>query len=223
MFISCWSVKGGSGTTVIAASLALAFARTGSAGSVLVDLGGDAAAVLGVPEPDGPGVSDWLAAGRSVPGDGWSRLEVATGAGVALVPRGRGPLDRTDRAEVLAGLLAADHRPVVVDCGVLPAGPGPRPDSAATVLASLATRSLLVTRACYVALRRASGCPFRPSGVVVVREEGRALQADDIAAVVGAEVWAEVQVDPAVARAVDAGLLAAALPRSFRRALRDAA
>jgi hypothetical protein len=223
VFVSCWSVKGGSGTTVVAAALALGLAATGPAGSVLVDLGGDAAAVLGLAEPGGPGVSDWLAAGPSVPTDGWSRLEVPAGAGVALVPRGRGPLDRPDRAEVLAGLLGADHRPVVVDCGVVPSGPGSPADSCATVLASHATRSLLITRACSLALRRAAACPFRPSGVVLVREPGRLLRADDVAAAVGADVWAEVHVDPAVARAVDTGLLATRLPRRFARALRDAA
>jgi len=223
MFVSCWSAKGGAGTTVVATSLALVLAATAPAGSVLVDLGGDAATVLGVPEPDGPGVSDWLAAGASVPADGWARLALDTGTGVALVPRGRGPLTQVERAEVLAGLLAADHRPVVVDCGVLPSGPGPATETAATVLAAQATRSLLVTRACYLALRRATAAPVRPSGIVVVREQGRSLRADDVAAVVGADIWAEVLVDPAIARAVDAGVLAARMPRALQRSLRDAA
>src|SRR4051794_33057920 len=70
VFVSCWSVKGGSGTTVVASSLALLLATRSPAGSVLVDLAGDVPAVLGIPEPDGPGVSDWLAAGDSVPADG---------------------------------------------------------------------------------------------------------------------------------------------------------
>ena len=223
MVMSCWSVKGGSGTTVVATALAVLLARTSPMGSVLVDLGGDAATVLGLPEPDGPGVSDWLAAGDAVPTDGWARLEIPTATGVALVPRGRGGLDAVDRAEVLAGVLAADHRPVVVDCGVLPSGPGPSATTAATVLASQATRSLLVTRACYLSLRRASVAALRPSGVVLVREPGRALHAEDVAAVVGADIWAEVLVDPGVARAVDAGLLATRLPRSLRRAFPDAA
>lgn len=223
MFVSCWSVKGGAGTTVVATSLALLLASASRAGSVLVDLGGDVAPVLGVADPDGPGVADWLAAGDAVPTDGWARLALDTGTGVSLVPRGGGPLAHLDRAEVLAGVLAADHRPVVVDCGVVPSGPEPRAETVATVLAARATTSLLVTRNCYLSLRRAVTSPVRPSGIVVVREPGRHFLAADVAAIVGADIWAEVELDPAVARAVDAGLLATRMPRALRRSLRDAA
>jgi hypothetical protein len=83
--------------------------------------------------------------------------------------------------------------------------------------------SLLVLRPCYLALRRAVAAPFRPSGVVLVREPGRALTRRDVEAVLGVPVRAEVDVDPAIARAVDAGLLTARLPRGLERALRDAA
>ena len=57
MVISCWSVKGGSGTTVVAAALSMAWARR-RAGALLVDLGGDLPAALGI-TGDGPGVVDW--------------------------------------------------------------------------------------------------------------------------------------------------------------------
>ena len=40
MLLSCWSAKGGSGTTVVAASLALVLARTTGHDALLVDLGG---------------------------------------------------------------------------------------------------------------------------------------------------------------------------------------
>ena len=223
MFVSCWSVKGGAGTTVVATALALVLASATRAGSVLVDLAGDVAPVLGIPEPEGPGVAEWLAAGDSVPTDGWARLALDTGTGVSLVPRGRGPLTRVERAEVLAGVLGADHRPVVVDCGVLASGPEPRTETVATVLAAQASTSLLVTRTCYLGLRRATRSPVRPSGIVVVHEPGRHLHADDVAAIVGAEIWAEVELDPAVARAVDAGVLASRMPRALRRSLREAA
>lgn len=84
----------------------------------------------------------------------------------------------------------------------------------------MADRSLLVTRACYLALRRAVSAPIRPTGVVLVAEPGRALRATDVEAAVGAPVVATVAVDPAVARAVDAGLLTARLPRLMERDLR---
>lgn len=217
MFVSCWSTKGGSGTTVVSVALALVLARTRTDGVLLVDLGGDVPGVLGLAEPDGPGVSDWLAAGEAVPGDGLSRIEVPAVPGVCLLPRGGADLDRPERVEVLASMLAGAGRTVVVDCGRVDTSEVQR------VVAASATTSLLVTRACYLSLRRAVALPLRPSGVVVVRETWRALTADDIADVLGVPVVAEVPHDPAVARAVDAGLLAGRLPRGLERALRHAA
>ena len=55
--------------------------------------------------------------------------------------------------------------------------------------------------------------------MVVVTEPGRALGAAEVEQVVGAPVVAEVGWDPAVARAVDAGLMASRLPRSLERSL----
>ena len=86
-----------------------------------------------------------------------------------------------------------------------------------------ADRSLLVLRPCYLALRRAVACAVRPSGVVLVAEAGRAITADDVADSLGVPVVAEVVVTDAVARAVDAGLLASRLPRSLLRDLRTVA
>jgi hypothetical protein len=54
---------------------------------------------------------------------------------------------------------------------------------------------------------------------VLIREPGRALHAADVERAVGVPVVAELDLDPAVARAVDAGLLAARLPRSLQRRL----
>ena len=222
MFASCWSVKGGAGTTVVAAALALVLSRSDDRGAVLVDLAGDAPAVLGLPEPDSPGLAAWLAAGASVPNDGLSRIEVPVADGLSLVPRGTGPLGPTERAEVLAGVLATDARSVVVDVGT-PSWREGDLDPAAAVLASSATSSLLVTRACYLSLRRVVAAPVRPSGIVLVAEPGRALGRRDVEQVSGVDVVAEVLFDPAVARAVDAGLLVGRLPRSLARALAHAA
>jgi hypothetical protein len=231
MLISCWSLKGGSGTTVVAVALASLLGRRHPGGALVVDLGGDVPAALGRPEPSvagdgpGPGVADWLAAGAGVAPDGWSRLEVRVNAHLALVPRGAGPLPAGERAEVLAGLLAAGGRPVVVDCGVLGTtdGDGSSAPGAGHVLASSATASLLVTRACYLALRRCAALPLRPSGVVLMHEPARALRHRDVESAVGAPVVAVVPHDAAVARAVDSGALATIVPRSLARALRAAA
>ncbi len=215
MLVACWSSKGGAGTTVVAASLALLLSRGAPQGALLVDLAGDSPAALGLPEPDSPGLAGWLGAGSDVPADALGRLEAPAGPGLALLPRGTGEL-HPERAEVLTALLANDARPVVVDCGADPTG-------AALTLAAGATRSVLVTRACFLSLRRALRAPLRPSEIVLLTEPGRSLSRLDVEDCVGAPVVAEVAVDPAVARAVDAGLLATRLPRGLVRELGRAA
>jgi hypothetical protein len=218
VLISCWSAKGGTGTTVVAAALAIVLARSSPRGAVLADLAGDAPAVLGLADPGDPGLAGWLNAGSSVPADALARLELDVGDGLRLLPSGSQPCSGpSERAEVLAGLLAADGRPVVADCGQLD-----RSD-AAMALAAGATSSLLVTRACYLALRRVANAPIRPSGVILLTEPGRSLGRSDIEEVIGAPVRAEIAVDPAIARAVDAGVLSTRLPRRLERALRHAA
>jgi hypothetical protein len=215
VLVACWSAKGGAGTTVVSVALALRFARSSSLGALVVDLGGDVPAACGLAEPDGPGLAGWLDAGPDVPADSLSRLEVDLAPGLSLLPRGVGPL-AAGRAEVLAAVLADDPRPVVVDCGAAPEG-------AALALAAGATHSLLVTRPCFLALRRAVHAPIRASGVILVTEPGRALDRGDVEEVLGIPVRAEIALDPAVARAVDAGLLAGRLPRTLDRGLRWAA
>jgi MinD superfamily P-loop ATPase len=212
MLVACWSCKGGAGTTVVAAALALAH---GSAGALLADLAGDLPVVLGLDDHGGPGLAGWLAAGSGVPADALARLERPVRPGLALLDRGAGPLV-AERAAVLGSLLAADDRLVVADCGTSPGPP------AAAVVAA-AQRSLLVTRPCFVALHRARRLDFGPSGVVLVAEPGRSLGRREVEVHLGVPVVAVVEHDPAVARAVDAGLLQARLPRSLARELRDVA
>ncbi|HEX8803033.1 MAG TPA: hypothetical protein VF743_02530 [Acidimicrobiales bacterium] len=215
MLVACWSAKGGAGTTVVAAALALLLARRSPAGAVLADLAGDVPAVLGLTDATQPGLAGWLSAGDEVPVDALSRLEVAAGDGLAVLPRGDGPLVAR-RADVLAAVLDNGARPAVVDCGA-------DLNPAVVAVGRAAPRSLLVLRPCYLALRRAQLAPLRPTEVVLVREPGRALGRVDVERVIDAPVMAEVEADPTVARAVDAGLLAARLPRSLERALRHAA
>lgn len=215
MLVACWSSKGGAGTTVVATTLALLLARREAAGAVIGDLAGDVPAVLGLAEPTSPGLAGWLAAGADVPADALGRLEHRAAPALALLPRGAGPL-APDRADVLTALLTADARPVVADCGA-------EPDGAGLVVAAGATRSVLVTRPCFLALRRALSAPLRPSEIVLLTEPGRSLSRLDVEDCIGAPVVAEVAVDPAVARAVDAGLLATRLPRTLVRELGRAA
>lgn len=211
MLIACWSVKGGVGTTVVAASMAVAASHRGPV--LAVDLAGDLPACMGVAEPTGPGVAEWLAAGPEVPPDALHRMQEPVAVNLDVLAKGRGP-QPARRAAAFVQLLAATGSTVVVDCGRLDAT-----NTVAATVAAEADRSLLVTRLCYLGLRRAAHAPVRPSGVIVVREPGRSLTAADAERVVGVPVVAELAMDPAVGRAVDAGILAARLPRPLSQVI----
>lgn len=225
MLLACWSVKGGSGTTVVSVALAATLADASPTGALVVDLAGDVPAVVGLPEPQGPGVEGWLAAGSAVPADALTRLEVVAPGRLRLLARGEAAGAERDgggtevlegRAAVLAALLAADPRPVVVDCGGVA-------DGAGRAVVAAATTSLLVMRPCYLSLRRAQQLRVRPSGIVLVGAAGRSLQPADVEAALDVPVLASLDHDPQVARAVDAGLLGHRVPRALRRSLRHVA
>jgi len=214
VLISCWSVKGGSGTTVVSAAIALELARLATGPCFLADLSGDLPAALGLPEPDGPGLTDWVAAGPSVRADAFDRMAIDVAGSLRLLPLGTAA--ETSGGEGLAAALAGLGT-VIADCGT------PRPGSTGWAVTAGADHSLLVIRPCYLALRRALAAPIRPSAVVLVTEPGRALTAIDVEDVLGVPVRAEIPWHESIARAVDAGLLAARLPRLLQRALKAAA
>jgi len=207
--IVCWAAKGGSGTTVIACAIALA-APTGGV-TTLVDLGGDCATALGLDEPTGPGVVDWLASPTASSAE-LERLAVAVRADVRLIPRGSADVPDGQWPRLAATLSTWPG--VIVD-----AGTGAPP----AALHDAAEHSLLVTRPCFIAIRRARQIGVLPTGVILIDEPGRALNADDIERALGVAVVVETRLDPAVARAVDSGLLVARLPRSLTDSLRSAA
>lgn len=203
MFL-CWSAKGGSGATVVSAALALVLSQR--APTTLVDLAGDLPAALGIAEPSGPGVHEWMAS-STADEPALERLKVPVSDTLKLLPRGAGQGSVTRWGDLA---LALAHQTVVLD-----AGTGVPPGE----LLAAAQHRLLVTRPCYLAMRLASAAGVQPTGVVLLGEPGRALTARDIERAVGAPVVAELHYDPAVARAVDAGLLAARLPSTLAHAL----
>ncbi len=218
MLTCCWSVKGGSGTTVVAASLGL-LAASAPGGALLVDLAGDIPAALGLPQPSGPGVRDWLTADAGVEADAIEHLSEPATPGLRVVPAG----GRRGRPATLPRAGSSCWR-----------APSPtrtgRPSSTSAFRGRRGSRSLaradtslLVIRPCYLALRRATTLTSRPTGIVLVREPGRALGRREVEDVTGVRVLAEVDVEPSIARAVDAGLLASRLPRGLSRPLRAAA
>lgn len=245
-----WTAKGGSGASVVSAALALLAAR--SRPTLLVDLGCDQLALLGLDPAGSPsnqraasaaeatadeksggataaasdgagavplGVLDWLDA-PDPPPDALGRLEVSAGPCLSVLstgrlvgrghPDGAGPADdgrRAERLDVLGRLLRSEHRAVVVDVGSASHRYEP--------ILARAQASILVTRACYLTLRRT--VPSRHvDRVVLVAEPGRALRRTDVEKALRVAVDTTVRWDPTVARAVDAGTLRRRLPRPLR-------
>lgn len=190
------SSKGGSGTTVTATSFALASAEHHGK-AMLIDMCGDARAVLGVADTDTPGLNDWLGETHGAGADAFISLGTAVANGLLVVHPGSRFVSGAPRWDALAGAIGTWDFPVIIDAGThyLP-----------EELRAAADNNWLVTRSCYLALRRATRLP-RPSGAVVVREQGRALTVRDVEAVLNVPVVATIPFDPSVSRAVDAGVL----------------
>ena len=205
--LSFVSAKGGAGCSVVAAACGLLSAR--SQQTLLVDLHGELPDVLGleIAETRPSGLAEWLAAPAPLP-DTLRRLEVRVSDSLALLPAGETcARPRPEQWRVLAHLLACEGRAVVIDVGLWV--------QSLTPLLSASDRTVLVTRPCYLALRAAGRGP-RPDDVVLVSEPGRALGVKEVGVYLGVDVGPIVKWDPAVARAVDAGLLASRLPRTLR-------
>lgn len=215
MLTVCYAAKGGCGTSTVAAIMAL------NAGddALLVDLAGDAVDLLGIADEQRPGIFDWVRSAAEP--SALANLLVAAGPSCRLIAPGNADPPTTvdcERDPPLAARLEAAWRwlrqraaPTFVD-----AGSGDPP----AALCAHADDVFLVTRTCYLALRHAHASAVRPTGVIVVREPGRSLHPRDVAAALDAPIVAEVPVDPAVARAADAGLLSTTVPRSVQRALK---
>jgi MinD-like ATPase involved in chromosome partitioning or flagellar assembly len=215
VLFALWSPKGGSGTSVIAATCALVLARD-ARGARLADIGGDQPAIFGLAAEPETGIVDWLAAGPEAPADALERLAVTVAPGVALIPRGSSdrslaPLPAAESGAALAVALR-DGLPTIVDAGLATA-------PAARALVEVADVSVVVLRGCYLALRRAVHSPLlaRATGVVLVEEGGRSLGPSEVRDVVDRPVLARVPVRSPIARAVDAGVLAARLPDGLAR------
>jgi len=213
--IVCWSVKGGSGTTVVSAALAFALSSKHACNVRIIDMAGDTPAAIGMAQPTGPGIAEWLA-DEEADHNVLDNLVVPVTAHIGVIPRGNHQLQNFSqhRLSALGQAVTLCATRTVVDAG---SGLSMIP------IAQYASMSILVIRPCYLALRRASVLEHTPHAVVLVTEPGRVLGKADVESVVGAPVIAEISLDPAVARAVDAGLLAGRVPTLLAQQLANVA
>jgi hypothetical protein len=210
MYTLCWSVKGGSGVTVVAAALALVSANVQP--TLLIDLGGDLAAALGVTTPPGPGVGEWLASPHATAGE-LLRLGFQATQNLTLVCAGSLrdiPAIDDVGAERLAHAIASMAGAIIVDAGR---------HYIHGVLHACASRSLMVVRPCYLALGRAARSRCPATAAVVVLEPGRSLGTADVERAAAAPIAATIPWDPAIARTVDSGMTATRLPGSLSKPL----
>jgi hypothetical protein len=215
MLIAVWSPKGGSGTSVLAAACAAALARRGPCR--LADLAGDQPAIVGLGADPETGLAEWLATGPDAPVDAIDRLAIEVAPNLSLVPPGTvrvlAPSPAAEAGAALGVALRKSGIPCVVDAG--------RADQPATrMVVEVADCSVLVVRGCYLTLRRAVHAPLtaHATGIAFVDEPGRSLGVAEAHDVLDRPVLARVPVRPAIARAVDAGIVVVRPPEPLARA-----
>jgi hypothetical protein len=218
VLLALWSPKGGSGTSVVAAALAIIAAGQGE--TRLADLGGDQPAILGLPPLRSPAtLVDWLGAAPAAPTEWLDDMAVPVVPGLSLLAGGPAANHASPEAGAALAVALRDGGPAIVDLG----SGADNCDGAGRAIVDVADSALMVLRPCYLALRLAVADPRRASsaGAILVEEPGRALDADDVGAVVGVPVVGRVPVRAEIARAVDAGVVRDRLPAALARAAGD--
>lgn len=213
MLTSLWAAKGGAGCSTVALLAASARVRAGS-DVLVVDLGGDLLTMIAGVDAPPPGITDWLAS--SADPERLGRVEVEVTSGVSVAPLGRAAAWATEREDQFVAALEAESRDVVVDVGLVDPTVGGSLQRLRRRLAS-SRRAVLVTRPCYLAVHRATRAGVMPTAVLVIREPGRCLDDRMIADALGLQRLGRLDLDPAVARSVDAGLIVRRPPRAAVR------
>ena len=145
--ITIHTAKPGQGATVTAAALATLCATAGQR-TLLIDAAtGDLAAVLGMPEPDGPGLAEYL---TDLHAPSLDTLAVHIADRLDLLHAGIGGTGPLDLSIIPGGCDRYDT--VIIDAGTRP------------VSGCNADATLLVTRPCYLAIRRAIGAANAATG-----------------------------------------------------------
>ncbi len=214
MLVGIYSPKGGSGTSVLAAACAIVSSQ--ETPTTLVDCSGDLPAILGLAQCTRAGVKELLTS-EDAPIGALDRIAVQVMKNLDLLIAGVCEVPETTTAgEKLGASLRSRRATTVIDLGV--------PSNAGVLaLARNVDVLIMVVRPCYLAYRRASENVLTPisTGAVIVEEANRALTARDLERVIGIPILATVAARPSIARAVDAGILAARLPDALARPARS--
>lgn len=203
------SVRGGVGTSVVSAAIAVLAARDQSRLTYLVDLTGDHTDIFGLAHVE-TGLDDWTTqADRRL-----TDLALEINPKLRLVPS-RVALDATVSLDGLVTALEQLRHDahIVIDAGRL---------DLTDSLRELRPTHFLVIRPCYLALRATVSSSRTWDGLVIVRPPDRVLTTRDVVNVTGLPAIAEVDMSADVARAVDAGVFGSRLPAALERSLRPA-
>ena len=209
MFTILSSPKGGTGTSVVAASLAIV--SSSSSPTLLVDLAGDQAAILGLPQPP-IGLSDWA---NGMTYRDFDEIISLCHDNLYLAPTGTFDFEtlNANAWDKLLRALSLKHSEgcnIIVDLG--------RADIP-LALRKIVDTCYLVTRPCYLALRRAVDLETAFSGVIVVNEPDRVLTSRDVESVLKLKCVAEIPYTSEISRRVDSGLLKSRLPMALQSVL----
>ena len=209
MFTILSSPKGGTGTSVVAASLAIV--SSSSSPTLLVDLAGDQAAILGLPQPP-IGLSDWA---NGMTYREFDEIISLCHDNLYLAPTGTFDFETLnanawDKFLRALSLKHSEGCNIIVDLG--------RADIP-LALRKIVDTCYLVTRPCYLALRRAVDLETAFSGVIVVNEPDRVLTSRDVESVLKLKCVAEIPYTSEISRRVDSGLLTSRLPMALQSVL----
>jgi len=203
------SPKGGSGTSVVAASLAIV--SSSSIPTLLVDLAGDQSAIMGLPEPP-VGLNDWA---NGMTHREFEEILITCNDNLHLAPSGSSAIEIFSTGawgNLARELMQRESNGVniIIDFGRV---------ELPLAFQKLACTHYMVTRPCYLSLRRAVNIEQKFSGVIVVQEHDRVLTTSDIESVLKLKCVAEVPHSSEISRRVDSGLLKSRLPASLHAAL----
>jgi cellulose biosynthesis protein BcsQ len=209
MFTILSSPKGGTGTSVVAASLAIV--SSSSSPTLLVDLAGDQAAILGLPQPP-IGLSDWA---NGMTYREFDEIISLCHDNLCLAPTGTFDFEtlNANAWDKLLRALSLKHSEgynIIVDLGQA---------DIPLALRKIVDTCYLVTRPCYLALRRAVDLETAFSGVIVVSEPDRVLTSRDVESVLKLKCVAEIPYTSEISRRVDSGLLKSRLPMALQSVL----